>query len=188
MARRRRLRSAGRTAKRRTAWLESVDAGQEPEGLLTSANIDDVFQMYSFSSAEKYADNFGGGDWIVERMLGSLGISMEAATGARQLLKICFGIGMGMGPTDITLSTDVVDIGVPTLGGNPEMSWMVQVCCYIDTVQLRVERCDFNVKSRRKIGQRSRMWSAFAVRPAPFLGNDVKYSMDFRTLLMGPSA
>ncbi len=172
---------------RRTAWLQSPDAGQEPFGTLTSTNTEDQHQMYVFNSATKYADNFGGGDWVIERCLGSFGIGMTQAGGARQMLKVCVGVGIGQGPTDVTLSTDITDLGSPSLEGDPELSWLFQLCCYIDTSSITVDRCEFDVKGRRRIGQHSRIWAVVtATTVSPLATNDVAYFLDFRMLLKGP--
>ena len=92
-----------------------------------------------------------------------------------------------MGKASVIFSADVVDIGLPVMTGNPELSWMVQFCCYINTSSLEVERCSFDVRGKRKIGQRTRMWAVISASGLN-AGNDIRYWLDFRTLLKGPLA
>ena len=178
---RRKQRSGGRRSSSRTAWIEAPTS--VVAGTLTSANLSDTLFVYDFASAEKFADNYGGGDWRIERILGSFGATAVQNTGGvATIVKICFGLGMASGPASVALSVDVTDIGLPFMSGNPELSWLVQVCCYINVSTLEVERCEFDVRGRRKIGVRSRMFSVVAT-PAMTVNDSIEYEVDFRTLL-----
>ena len=163
----------------RVSWLESPD--NQISGLLTSANSSDTFLMYDFSSATKYADNFGGGDWTFTRNVGAFGVSGILNTGGvSDLIKVCLGIGMVSGRTSVSTTTDAADIALPLT--NPQVSWMIYVCCYINTSSFEVERCSFDFKSQRVIGEHSRI---FAIVQSDVLtaGDEIRYSADTRFLL-----
>ncbi len=143
----------------RVAWLPATD--NAIVGSLSAGNTNDETSMYDFGSANKYADNYGGGDWTVTRMLGSFGISMLTVGATAALVKVCFAIGMVNSRTTVTDSPASQAANPLTF---PELSWMVQVCCYINVTDgLSVERCDFDIRGQRIIAERSIIMASVAV-------------------------
>jgi len=66
----------------------------------------------------------------------------------------------------------------------PDLSWMLYVCCYIDiNDQVTVDRCEFDVKSRRRISPESQLFAVQSVIPV-LTGSEVVNTMfDFRMLV-----
>ena len=181
MARRRIMRD-GRTGLKstRVAWLPvPINA---MKGTLSSGNTNDEQTIFDFGSAAKYADNYGGGDWTVVRLIGSFAISQfTAATASPGLVKVCLGVGM------INTRTSVQDSavsGIVSPIGFPELSWMVHVCCYINFSNPSIERCTFDLKSQRIISERTIM--AIAVYTEPVIVDatlELDWNADVRTLV-----
>ena len=162
-------------------WMPINDIGADTTQLLTAGAPNSTRELYDFSSAAKYADNFGGGDWTVERTLGKFACVPTVGT-TTTLIKVCFGIGMVNGPTSVALVATAVDIQLPSNG--PQLSWMVYVCCYIDiNDQVTVDRCEFDMKSRRRIAPDSQIWTSIQPTPAPVSAEVISTLFDFRMLL-----
>jgi len=95
---------------------------------------------------------------------------------------VCFGIGIVQGATSIATGVTGADLAVPMQG--PDLSWMVYVCCYIDVNnQVRVERCDFDMRSRRRISPESQLFAVQSVIPALAGAEVVQTMFDFRMLV-----
>ena len=154
----------GRLPSARVEWLPVSDVGANPSIALTAANSLFRTVHYDFGSAFKYADNFGAGDWTFERLIGSFGGTVVVAGGARKVIKVCLGVGMVQGATSISTSTDATDIGDPA--NNPDLSWMVEACCYFDIGATNEPvRCELNVRSRRRISPESQLYVVVAAQP-----------------------
>jgi len=181
-------RSRGRSARggsrlpsARVEWLPLSDATADTTMTFNAANNVVVQQMYDFGSALKYADNFGGGDWTVTRMLGSLGTTPTVGT-VSQIIKVCFGIGMVQGVTSVADTVDATNIAAPA--SNPDLSWMVYVCCYIDiNNQVELVKCDWDVRSQRRISPESKMFAVAQVTPALAGAEVLELMWDARLLL-----
>ncbi len=181
---RHRGRSGGRGGLKpaRVEWLPLNDFGVENAFNFDEANITLNALQYDFGSAQKYADNFGGGDWTVERTIGSVGLAVLSHTGGvSRLIKVCFGLGMVQGPTSIAASVTGADLGNPV--SNPGLSWIVQVCCYISLDDLAVERCEFDVKSRRRIAPEAQIFAVARASNEMAVGDDVQLKFDYRMLV-----
>ena len=165
----------------RVEWLGLSDAGVDPTYNVDETLITQQTLHYDFGSATKYADNFGGGDWTIERTIGSLGACTVANAGTGTLIKLCFGLGMVMGPTSIASTTSSADLGNPA--SNPDLSWIVQVCCYVNLVDFTVEKCEWDVKSRRRISPESQLFSVLRASNVMSAGDDIQVKYDFRMLL-----
>ncbi len=164
----------------RVAWLPAADGALS--GTLDDANTFDETTLYDFGGTQKYTDNYGGGDWTLVRHVGSVGIGVAIApTTTVGLIKVCFGIGM------INARTTVTDAAGGTIVSPllfPELSWMVNFCCYINVSELSVERCAFDLKSQRIISERSIM--AVAVYTDPVIVDTtlaIDYSIDLRQVI-----
>ncbi len=154
MARRRTMRSSGRRGgSQRTAW--SLAPQNEITGTFTAATTAFDIELYDFGGATKMADNYGAGDWVIQRLLGSFAVNTAVAGASPGLIKVCFGIGI---VNPVGGISDASAAQAARLLTNPELSWMVFVCCYINIEDLlRVERCDFDVRGKRKIGPQSKL-------------------------------
>ena len=165
----------------RVEWLEVADQGADVEVNLTSASPEPIGVLaYDFSSANKYADNYGGGDWTTERLLGGFAVMSDGARAAQALVKVCFGIGMVMGRTSIGVSTSGADLASVVDG--VQFSWMVRMCCYINVGEAIIERCEFDIKAKRKIAPEARIFVVAGC--TPLLANEtlvVRY--DYRMLV-----
>ncbi len=165
----------------RVEWLPVQDGGSDATFSFDETAITIKQLLYDFGSANKYADNYGDGSWTVERTIGSIGAAPIANAGTAALVKICFGIGMVMGPTSIASGVTAADVGDPA--NNPDLSWIVSICCYVNMSDLTVERCEFDVKSRRRISPESQLFAVGRSSNVFTAGDDVQLKYDFRMLL-----
>ena len=166
----------------RVEWLPLNDGGVDLTFNFDETAITLQTLLYDFGSATKYADTFGGGDWTVERTLGSIvGVTILNTGGVQRLVKVCFGIGFVMGPTSIASTTSSADLGNPA--SNPDLSWLVQICCYISLNSFEVEYCTFDVKSKRRISPETQMFAVARASNVMVAGDDVQLKYDFRMLL-----
>jgi len=175
-------RGSSRLPSARVAWLPLTD--NDIQGTLTSANLADEVTLYDFGSTQKYADNYGGGDWTVVRTIGTLGFTVNVEAAAPQLVKICFAIGM-VNPRLSVTDSPVSQVASPL--GFPELSWMVEVCCYIQVgpgsiAASRVEKCEFDLRGKRVIGERSIMAYSMVSPGIPALAN-IEYAGDLRQVI-----
>jgi len=177
MARRRMQRTGGRRPSPRTAW--SLAPLAQIEGTLTSAALSDDIELYDFGAASKMADNYGGGDWVVDRMIGSIGVTATTPAAAAALVKVCLGIGMVNAVGSVSDSI-AAQASLPLT--NPELSWLVMICCYVNTDTFRVERCDFDVRGKRRIGPQSRLVAVVQTQVMPAIAV-IDYAADVRFLM-----
>ncbi len=177
MARRRMQRSQGRRSSPRTAWTEAPI--NEFEGTLTSAALSDDIELYDAGGASKFGDNYGGGDWVVDRLIGSVGVTVTTPAAATALVKVCFGVGMVNPKTGIQ---DAAASGAANPITSPELSWLLLICCYINTDSVQVERCEFDVRGKRIIGPQSRIVAVAATISMPAVAV-IDYSGNFRFLM-----
>ena len=158
-----RSRGSSRLPSARVAWLPAPDT--EIGATLTSAALLTEATLFDFGSAQKYADNYGGGDWTVQRMVGSIGLACVVAGASSNLVKVCFGIGMLNARTTVS-DSPAAQASDPN--NFPELSWMAYACCYINVGDaLRVERCDFDFRSKRIISERSLMVFSISAAAMP---------------------
>ena len=145
----------GRLPGRRVEWLPLNDVGADVMMDFDETLVATQLRLYDFGSVAKYADNMGGGDWTIERSYMSVGAAMFARAAGSRLVKICVGIGFIQTATSVSSSVELGDVGTPSL--TPELSWMILLCCYINTEQLEVERCEVvgGSRARRRISPES---------------------------------
>lgn len=176
------------------SWLPIQDV--DLVGSLAPGTLGADATMYDFTSSGDVGSKFGGGDWIVERIVGDFAIS--AALGVAppagetdKLIRICVGIGM------LNVETSVLkpSAGLTSIGDlytDPQVSWMLYLCCEIRLGSFNVERCDINVKSRRIIGTEGRLIATVGIDNRsgadipdsdPTNGTTMKYNMNVRTLV-----
>ncbi len=183
MARGRKQRSGGRGLPgRRVEWLPVNDSGQDVTMDFDEVTVATQLRLYDFGGALKYADNLGGGDWTIERSYMTVGAAMINRAAGSRLVKICVGIGFIQTATSVSSSVELGDVGTPN--AQPELSWMIMLCCYINTEQIQVERCEVvgGSRARRRISPESQMVVAARVSNTMIAGDDLTISIDTRFL------
>ena len=169
-------RSRSRLPKARVEWLEGPD--NDIEGTIDTASPAFAIELYDFGGAQKYADNYGGGDWTVERGILSLGV-FKTTSQTNTILKVCIGIGMLNTATSIT---DVTAASALSPRTAPEASWMVRFCCFVNMTSLEVTRCEFDLGMKRRISPQSKL--IFSLDASPTLGAGIAvFAGDLRLLL-----
>jgi len=173
--------SGSRLKSARVEWLPISDHGLDLGGTFSLGVDDHKDLLYDFTGTSKYAENFGGGDWTVERMRGALSV-LSLSGNVTGLFKICFGIGMVNGPTSVAGPVVAVDVAVPMI--RPEVSWMVYVCCWVNLAdQIAVQRCEWDVRSKRRISPDAGMFASMSISPVMIGSQEVEISYDNRVLI-----
>ncbi len=149
----RRAQGRSRLPPARVEWLGAVDSTL-PSGTFTSAVRSFAFDLYDFGAATKTADNYGAGDWTIERMFFSAGVMKSQPALSNTLICVTFGIGLLNSATDVSDSTAAAAV-LPL--SDPSASWMVYLTCYINLADLTIQKCEVDVKARRRISPQSRL-------------------------------
>ncbi len=161
----------------RVEWLPEADS--PTQGTLSSGTQSAVLTMYNFTGAAKYADNYGAGDWTIERFLATLAcVSVDEARPAK-LVKVC--VGVGMMNTDTSVGTaSAGSAGSP--GTQPELSWLIMLCCFVNLTNGDISECHMDGRARRRISPSSRLVSVVETTGLA-AGDLIDYELDTRILV-----
>ncbi len=179
MARRRMARGGGRSLP--SARVEWLSIEENPLiGTFTSATRTFAIEMYDFGAATKIADNYGAGDWSIERIFFSAGAHKAQAALSDTIACITFGIGILNTATSITDSTAAAALDA---GDFPAVSWMIYVTCYVALNSLEIVKCEGGFKARRRISPESKIIFTASTDVLLVAGQQIDFLAKTRILL-----
>ena len=182
--------------KARVEWLPNPDSklvGSLPPGTL---QLDTTIYDFSKATQDDVTAKFGAGDWTVERLLFSAGAFPQLGTSppageSAKLIRICFSIGM----LNTALSAVAPGFSSANLASaidDPQVSWMMRVCCFISLGQFEVTKCEFDLGRSRRIGADSRIVAQIEIGDTageqvpdsdPTNGTTIRFNADMRVLV-----
>ena len=168
----------GRTPRARVQWMEIPE--NSLSGIFTSATRSFAIEMYDFGSSTKMADNYGGGDWSIERIFFTAGAHKAQSALDDSMACITFGIGLLNGPTSIT---DVTAASALIAGDFPAASWMIFVTCYVALNSLEIVKCEGGFKASRRIAPQSKMIFSASTESLLVAGQQIDFLASTRILL-----